>query len=57
MRAFRVLTGGRRLNVASVQNLTSTTLLRTVNVLDRGVSQPDEMHVRDAESSNLSLRD
>jgi hypothetical protein len=23
----------------------------------RGVSQPDEMHVRDAESSNLSLRD
>ena len=32
-------------------------LLRTMNVLDRDELQPDEMLVRDAESSNLGMRD
>jgi hypothetical protein len=32
-------------------------LLRTMNVLDRDESEPDEMHDRDAESSNQSMRD
>ena len=58
MRALRLLTGGKRLNVAKVCSKSDKhTLLRMVNVLERGESQPDDGISEDAENSNLSMRD